>query len=177
MGECRRRTGFGPPAAGRDLIAHNLGQPHAKGVGRIPRRGLADCAAMACRLPHRPAGLARILAASRHQAQRRGLGGARVDWPCRLSAAGPHGSAPARPDRPLTRSATLNLDGQNARLHDHWAFYGALVMLRDLPDGAGTDMPADLRRRWRRRGLRAFDADATAQRAKGGSRETPMPSG
>lgn len=67
---------------------------------------------------------------------------------------------------------------------DRATFYGALLMLRDLLDGAGTDMPADLKVRWRRRGLRAFDADAAAKAAgKGGSREARtdgevhMPSG
>ncbi len=67
---------------------------------------------------------------------------------------------------------------------DRATFYGALLMLRDLLDGAGTDMPADLKLRWRRRGLRAFDADAAARAAgKGGSGEAgtngevPMPSG
>lgn len=69
---------------------------------------------------------------------------------------------------------------------DRATFYGALLMLRDLLDGASTDMPADLKLRWRRRGLRAFDADAAAKaeaKGKGGSREAgtsgeaPMPSG
>ncbi len=67
---------------------------------------------------------------------------------------------------------------------DRATFYGALLMLRDLLDGAGTDMPADLKLRWRRRGLRAFDADAAAKEAgKGSSREAgtegeaPVPSG
>ena len=57
-------------------------------------------------------------------------------------------------------------------------------MLRDLLDGAGTDMPADLKLCWRRQGLLAFDADAAAKaESKAGSREAgtggeaPMPSG
>ncbi len=67
---------------------------------------------------------------------------------------------------------------------DRATFYGALLMLRDLLDGDGTDMPADLKLRWRRRGLRAFDADAAAKQASEvGSREAKtdgevlMPSG
>lgn len=51
----------------------------------------------------------------------------------------------------------------------------------DPLDGNGADTPADLKLRWRRRDLRAFDADAMAKEA--GSREAktdgrvPMPSG
>lgn len=66
---------------------------------------------------------------------------------------------------------------------DRATFYGALLMLRDLLDGAGTDMPADLKLRWRRRGLRAFDADAAAKEAsEAGNRKmtgekAPMASG
>jgi hypothetical protein len=51
---------------------------------------------------------------------------------------------------------------------------GAFLMLRDMLDGHGDDAPADLHARWRRRGLRAFDADAAA---KGKTQEEPMPSG
>ena len=67
---------------------------------------------------------------------------------------------------------------------DRATFYGALLTLRDLLNGAGGDVPADLKLRWRRRGLRAFDADADAKEAGGGGgqaagtdREAPMPPG
>ncbi len=50
------------------------------------------------------------------------------------------------------------------RLEDDRAtLLGALLMIRDLLDGHGDDSPADLKLRWRRRGLRAFDADAAAK--------------
>jgi hypothetical protein len=56
---------------------------------------------------------------------------------------------------------------------DRATMLGAFLMLRDLLDGHGDDAPADLQARWRRRGLRAFDAAA----AKGKTQEEPMPSG
>jgi hypothetical protein len=50
------------------------------------------------------------------------------------------------------------------RLEDDRAtLLGALLMIRDLLEGLGDDSPADLKLRWRRRGLRAFDADAAAK--------------
>ena len=52
----------------------------------------------------------------------------------------------------------------DVRLEDDRAtLLGALLALCDLLDGVGDDSPADLKLRWRRRGLRAFDADATAK--------------
>ena len=49
---------------------------------------------------------------------------------------------------------------------------------------SGTDMPADLKLRWRWRGLRAFGADAAAKEASkaggleaGTDREAPVPPG
>ena len=54
--------------------------------------------------------------------------------------------------------------GLDVRLEDDRAtLLGALLALCDLLDGVGDDSPADLKLRWRRRGLRAFDADATAK--------------
>ena len=50
--------------------------------------------------------------------------------------------------------------GLAERLDDDRAtLLGALLALRDLLDGLGDDRPADLKARWRRRGLRTFDAD------------------
>ncbi len=58
------------------------------------------------------------------------------------------------------------------RMEDNRAtMLGALLMIRDLLDGAGDDSPADLTARWRRRGLRAFDADAAAKAASEDSRK------
>ena len=52
------------------------------------------------------------------------------------------------------------------RLEDDRAtLLGALLMIRDLLEGLGDDSPADIKLRWRRRGLRAFDADAAAKQA------------
>jgi Conjugal transfer protein TraD len=64
---------------------------------------------------------------------------------------------------------------------DRATLLGALLMIRDHLEGLGGDSPADLKARWRRRGLRAFDADAAAKAAS--SQSTPdqteeaMPSG
>jgi Conjugal transfer protein TraD len=46
---------------------------------------------------------------------------------------------------------------------DRATLLGALLLIRDQLEGLGDDSPADLKTRWRRRGLRAFDADAAAQ--------------
>jgi hypothetical protein len=46
---------------------------------------------------------------------------------------------------------------------DRATLLGALLMIRDQLEGLGDDSPADLKARWRRRGLRAFDADAAAK--------------
>jgi hypothetical protein len=46
---------------------------------------------------------------------------------------------------------------------DRATLLGALLMIRDLLEGLGDDSPADIKLRWRRRGLRAFDADAAAK--------------
>jgi hypothetical protein len=52
-------------------------------------------------------------------------------------------------------------DGLPERVQDDRAtLLGALLMIRDQLEGLGDDSPADLKARWRRRGLRAFDADA-----------------
>jgi hypothetical protein len=48
---------------------------------------------------------------------------------------------------------------------DRATLLGALLMIRDQLEGLGGDSPADLKVRWRRRGLRAFDADAAAKTA------------
>ena len=53
---------------------------------------------------------------------------------------------------------------------DRATLLGSLLGLRDQLNGAGEDSPADLKVRWRRRGLRAFDADA-AQRQSGNRKE------
>lgn len=64
---------------------------------------------------------------------------------------------------------------------DRATLLGALLMIRDQLDGLGDDSPADLKARWRRRGLRTFDADAAARAEswrQGPDRmEEPMPSG
>ena len=50
------------------------------------------------------------------------------------------------------------------RLEDDRAtLLGAFLLIRDLLDGLGDDSPTDLKLRWRRRGLRAFDADAAVK--------------
>jgi hypothetical protein len=46
---------------------------------------------------------------------------------------------------------------------DRATLLGAFLALRDLLDGHSDDSPADLKVRWRRRGLRAFDADAAGK--------------
>jgi len=46
---------------------------------------------------------------------------------------------------------------------------GGLLWLREQLDGHGDDSPADLKLRWRRKGLRAFDQDAALK--KPGKRE------
>jgi hypothetical protein len=48
---------------------------------------------------------------------------------------------------------------------DRATLLGALLMIRDQLEGLGGDSPADLKARWRRRGLRAFDVDAAAKTA------------
>ena len=48
---------------------------------------------------------------------------------------------------------------------DRATLLGALLIIRDQLDGLGDDTPADLKARWRRRGLRAFNADAAAKAA------------
>lgn len=51
------------------------------------------------------------------------------------------------------------------RLEDDRAtLLGAFLLIRDLLDGLGDDSPTDLKLRWRRRGLRAFDADAAVKK-------------
>jgi hypothetical protein len=64
---------------------------------------------------------------------------------------------------------------------DRATLLGALLMIRDQLDGLGDDSPADLKARWRRRGLRTFDADVAARaesRRHGPDRmEKLMPSG
>ncbi len=64
---------------------------------------------------------------------------------------------------------------------DRATLLGALLMIRDQLEGLGDDSPADLKARWRRRGLRAFDADAAAKTAASQSApdktEGSMPSG
>jgi hypothetical protein len=47
--------------------------------------------------------------------------------------------------------------------HDQATLLGALLEVRNQLDGHGDDLPADLKTRWRRRGLRTFDADAAKQ--------------
>ena len=56
---------------------------------------------------------------------------------------------------------------------DRATLLGALLMIRDQLEGLGDDSPTDLKARWRRRGLRAFDADAAAQ-AEGKRKEAAM---
>jgi hypothetical protein len=64
---------------------------------------------------------------------------------------------------------------------DRATLLGALLMIRDQLEGLGGDSPADLKARWRRQGLRAFDADAAAKTAASQSAPDkvgePMPSG
>lgn len=43
---------------------------------------------------------------------------------------------------------------------DRATLLGGLLGLRELLDGAGDDAPADLKGRWRQKGLRVLDADA-----------------
>jgi hypothetical protein len=63
---------------------------------------------------------------------------------------------------------------------DRATLLGALLMIRDQLEGLGDDSPADLKTRWRRRGLRAFDADpaakAEARQQTPDDTERPMPS-
>lgn len=65
--------------------------------------------------------------------------------------------------------------GLHERVDDDRAtLLGGLLLLDDLLRGVDAEgpSPADLRARWRRRGLRAFDASAAAATAvKGGKRE------
>ena len=49
---------------------------------------------------------------------------------------------------------------------DRATLLGALLVIRDQLDGLGDDTPADLKARWRRRGLRAFDTDAATKAAR-----------
>jgi hypothetical protein len=64
---------------------------------------------------------------------------------------------------------------------DRATLLGALLTIRDQLEGLGDDSPADLKVRWRRRGLRTFDADAAdraaSRRDGAGEREDPIPSG
>jgi len=48
---------------------------------------------------------------------------------------------------------------------DRATLLGAFLNLRDLLDGTGDDSPADLKARYRRRGLRAFDEHRETQGA------------
>jgi hypothetical protein len=48
---------------------------------------------------------------------------------------------------------------------DRATMLGGFLMLRDLLNGSTGDNPADLKARWRRRGLRTFDDDAAARQA------------
>ncbi len=56
---------------------------------------------------------------------------------------------------------------------DRATLLGGLLLLDDLLRGvdAAGPSPADLRARWRRRGLRAFDAGTADTAAKGGRRK------
>jgi hypothetical protein len=48
---------------------------------------------------------------------------------------------------------------------DRATMLGGFLGLRDQLTGLGEDQPETLKLRWRRRGLRAFDADAAARQA------------
>lgn len=64
--------------------------------------------------------------------------------------------------------------GLHERVDDDRAtLLGGLLLLDDLLRGVDAEgpSPADLRARWRRRGLRAFDASIAAAAVKGGKRE------
>jgi hypothetical protein len=64
---------------------------------------------------------------------------------------------------------------------DRATMLGAFLELAAALRGMGDDAPEHLRARWRRRGLRAFDADREASEESGGqerdgrSRDTPAP--
>jgi Conjugal transfer protein TraD len=64
---------------------------------------------------------------------------------------------------------------------DRATLLGALLMIRDQLEGLGGDSPADLKARWRRRGLRAFDAGAAdkaaAAQETSDQTERPIPAG
>ncbi len=58
---------------------------------------------------------------------------------------------------------------------DRATLLGGLLHLADLLAGLGDDNPPDLKARWRRRGLRAFD-EAAAARKQGNPEEADTPS-
>lgn len=58
---------------------------------------------------------------------------------------------------------------------DRATLLGAFLELAAALQGAGDDQPDHLRARWRRRGLRAFDADRGAAEASGGVGNAPLP--
>lgn len=94
-----------------------------------------------------------------------------------------HGLARLRHDTAERRARTrllIELGGLvvKAGLHervgdDRATLLGGLLLLDDLLRGvdAAGPSPADLRTRWRRRGLRAFDAGAADAAAEGGKRK------
>ena len=55
---------------------------------------------------------------------------------------------------------------------DRATMLGAFLELAAALQGAGDDAPEHLRARWRRRGLRAFDADREAQGGAGQEEES-----
>jgi uncharacterized SAM-binding protein YcdF (DUF218 family) len=66
------RARLGAPAGGRDMVARDLREPHAKGNRGISRRRMAADSAMACCLPNHPPGLAGAVATGRHETRFRG---------------------------------------------------------------------------------------------------------
>ncbi len=94
-----------------------------------------------------------------------------------------HGLARLRHDTAERRARTrllIELGGLvvKAGLHervddDRATLLGGLLLLDDLLRGvdAAGPSPVDLRTRWRRRGLRAFDAGAADAAAEGGKRK------
>lgn len=61
---------------------------------------------------------------------------------------------------------------------DRATMFGALLEAAAALQGMGDDDPTHLRARWRRRGLRAFDADQEAGHEEGGDAVSrgPLPS-
>lgn len=55
---------------------------------------------------------------------------------------------------------------------DRATMLGAFLELAAALRGMGDDAPEHLRARWRRRGLRAFDADREAEGQEGGNRNS-----